>query len=82
MLYPGDLLYRRGHRDYEDTKSNAIDDFGTDVPKRQKSEVWVVCPRSESERRSATPSQGQVRILRQSRGFVSLTGAGIWSHTI
>jgi hypothetical protein len=39
-LYPGDLLYRRLTGDYADTKSDAIEDLGTDAPGRTKSEVW------------------------------------------
>jgi len=40
-LYPGELLFRRVTGDYQDNRSNAIDDLGTDVPDRQKSEVWT-----------------------------------------
>jgi hypothetical protein len=39
-LYPGDLLYRRLTGNYEDTKSNAIDDLGTYTPRRARLEVW------------------------------------------
>ena len=39
-LYPGDLLYRRLIGDYSDTRSNAVDDLGTDTPDRAKSNGW------------------------------------------
>jgi len=39
-LYPGDLLYRRVTGDYVISDSNAIDDLGSDVPDRRRSEVW------------------------------------------
>ena len=40
-LYPGDLLYRRLVGDYTDAKSNAVDDLGSDIPDRTRSESWT-----------------------------------------
>lgn len=40
-LYPGDLLYRRVMGNYDGTKSNAVDDLGTDAPDLAKLEVWA-----------------------------------------
>lgn len=39
-LYPGDLLFRRVTGNYTDANSNAIEDLGTDVPERTKTDVW------------------------------------------
>ncbi len=39
-LYPGDLLYRRLVGDYTDPQLSAIDDLGSDIPIRARSEVW------------------------------------------
>jgi hypothetical protein len=63
-VYPGDLLYRRLSGDYASNNSNAVDDLGTDVPDRSKSEAWsyVRNPRMRDE------------VLRRAKGTCEFCG--------
>lgn len=40
QLYPGELSYKRLMGDYEDASVDAINDIGTDVPGRTRTEGW------------------------------------------
>jgi 5-methylcytosine-specific restriction endonuclease McrA len=64
-LYPGVLLYRRLTGDYADEDSNAIDDLGTDVPRRSRLEIW------------SYPRDPRVRdeVLRRAKGRCEFCGA-------